>query len=148
MEITLTLDWKRVWVVWKTGRSIDMSSGLKNVLVARLKPGSTSNIAYVCSAKLERGTIGTDFSEAPEDLEALWAEDANIFKGSSYDGGFISPSTPNNRWAFVENTMTNYSLVELENYGSLFYNGQFNMTIYGNGTAYLYSPYFYGSNAA
>lgn len=147
LEITLTSDWKRVWVVWKTGTSTDMSSGLKNVLVARLKPGSTSNIAYVCGAKLERGTIGTDFSEAPEDLEALWADDANIFKGSSYDGGFISPSTPNNRWAFVENTMTSYSLMEIDNYGSLFYNGEFNLNIYGNGTAYLYSPYFYGSTS-
>ena len=148
LETTLTSDWKRVWVVWKTGTTAKMTSGMKNVLVARLMQGSTSNIAYICGAKLEKGSLATDYSEAPEDIDDRFAEDANIFKGSSYDGGFISPNSPNNRWVFQENTMTAYNLVEYESYGSLFYDGSFTLVPRGNGTAYLYSPYFYASGQA
>ena len=148
LETTLTSDWKRVWVVWKTGTSTNMTSGMKNVLVARLMQGSTSYIAYICGAKLEKGSLATDYSEAPEDIDDRLAEDANIFKGSSYDGGFISPNQPNNRWEFVANTMTDYQLTQYEQYGSLFFDGDFNMTPQGDGTAYLYSPYFYASSQA
>ena len=145
MNTTLTNEWRKVWIVWKTGTN--MTSGLKNVLVCRVPQGATTNYAQVCGVKFEKGNLATDYTEAPEDLEDKQKVDANIFKGASYDGGYISATTPENKWEFVpDDDMTNYSLYELNRYGTLFMDGSFSLTPYCDGTAYLYSPYFYSNS--
>lgn len=60
---SLTEDWKKHWVVWKT---LPNASGLKNVLVARLVAGAEM---YVCGVKFEKGNKATDWTPAPEDVE-------------------------------------------------------------------------------
>ena len=146
---TLTSEWKRVWIVWKTGTASNMSSGVKNVLVARIPSGATTNEAHICGVKFEKSSLPTDYSEAPEDIEAKYRSDTNLFKGSSYDGGYIAPSTPTNKWEFVEGTMSAYELYQFKKYGALFSDGQFDLYPQSNGTAYLYSPYIYfAANAA
>lgn len=143
IDTILTNEWRRVWIVWKTGSN--MTSGLKNVLVCRVPKGAVSNYAQVCGVKFEKGNLVTGYSEAPEDLEERYKDDANIFKGSSYDGGYISATAPDNKWEFVPDDMPSYSLYELNKYGTLFMDGSFELTPNSDGSAYLYSPYFYAN---
>lgn len=60
---SLTEDWKKHWVVWKTKPN---ASGLKNVIVARLVAGCE---IYICGIKMEEGNKATDWTPAPEDVE-------------------------------------------------------------------------------
>lgn len=140
----LTSDWKRVWIVWKTGTSAKMTSGLKNVIVARIPSGATTNEAHICGVKFEKSSLPSDYSEAPEDIDSRFLDDANLFKGSSFDGGYISPSVPSNRWEIRKGTME-CTLMQLAQFGTLFSEGTFDMSPSSAGTAYLYSPYIYFS---
>lgn len=60
---SLTEDWKKHWVVWKTKPD---ASGLKNVIVARLVAGCE---IYICGVKMEEGNKPTDWTPAPEDVD-------------------------------------------------------------------------------
>jgi len=83
---TLTSDWKRVWIVWKTGTITEV----KNVLVCRILNG---NEAYVCGVKFEIGNKATDWTPAPEDVDAsiaLRPTTTEIKAGISITSGGIS----------------------------------------------------------
>lgn len=60
---TLTPDWKRHWVKYKTSSSLP-SNHKVNFIFCRLTNGDA---AYVCGPKIEIGNMPTDWSEAPED---------------------------------------------------------------------------------
>jgi hypothetical protein len=83
---TLTSDWKRVWIVWKTGTITEV----KSVLVCRILNG---NEAYVCGVKFEIGNKATDWTPAPEDVDAsiaLRPTTTEIKAGISITSGGIS----------------------------------------------------------
>nr|WP_320058774.1 alanine-zipper protein [uncultured Bacteroides sp.] len=83
---TLTSDWKRVWIAWKTGTITEV----KNVLVCRILNG---NEAYVCGVKFEKGNKATDWTPAPEDVDAsiaLRPTTSEIKAGISITSGGIS----------------------------------------------------------
>ena len=61
---TLTTEWKKYYIVWKTTTT---ATGLKNVLPMRLSVGAKG---YICGVKFEEGTKATDWSPAPEDVDA------------------------------------------------------------------------------
>ena len=60
---TLKSDWERYWVTWRTSTT---ASGLKNVIPCRQAATSKSEV-WLYGVKLERGSVPTDWSPAPED---------------------------------------------------------------------------------
>lgn len=61
---TLTSEWKRYWITWKT---LSNASGSKSIIAMRLWSGS---IGYICGVKFEEGNKATDFTVAPEDVDS------------------------------------------------------------------------------
>lgn len=60
---SLTENWTKYWITYKTKSD---ASGMKNVLPARVLPGST---VYLCGVKFEVGNKATDWTPAPEDVD-------------------------------------------------------------------------------
>lgn len=61
---TLTSEWKRYWITWKT---LSNASGSKSIIAMRLWSGS---IGYICGVKFEEGNKATDFTVATEDVDS------------------------------------------------------------------------------
>ena len=61
---TVTNEWKRYWITWKT---LSNMSGSKNLIISRISKGSD---IYICGAKFEKGNKPTDWTPAPEDISA------------------------------------------------------------------------------
>lgn len=66
---TLKSDWERYWVTWKTLPTV---SGLKNLIPCRQPAGFKSEV-WLYGVKLERGSVPTDWSPAPEDYDSKLA---------------------------------------------------------------------------
>ena len=60
---TLKSDWERYWVTWKTLPTV---SGLKSLIPCR-QPAVFKSEVWLYGVKLERGSVPTDWSPAPED---------------------------------------------------------------------------------
>lgn len=67
IKFNITENWERVWVTWKTKED---ASGLKNIIVSRLQNSSGTGKIYIAGVKLEKGNKATDWTPAPEDIEA------------------------------------------------------------------------------
>ena len=63
---TLTSDWKRYWITWKT---LPNASGSKGVIAMRLLK---ETIGYICGVKFEEGNKVSDYTEAPEDIDSTF----------------------------------------------------------------------------
>ena len=61
--VSITTEWKRYWVKWKQ----TPADSKKGVIVGR---NETNTRAYIRAVKLEKGTKATDWTPAPEDIEA------------------------------------------------------------------------------
>ncbi|MCO4613933.1 Chromosome partition protein Smc [Streptococcus infantarius subsp. infantarius] len=66
---TLKSDWERYWVTWKTLPTV---SGLKNLIPCR-QPADFKSEVWLYGVKLERGSVPTDWSPAPEDYDSKLA---------------------------------------------------------------------------
>ena len=66
INFNLTSEWKRHWVTWTTLSNV---SGLKNIIVARFNNNAVGQIC-VAAPKFELGNKATDWSPAPEDVQA------------------------------------------------------------------------------
>ena len=64
ITVTLTTEWKRYWVKWHTKTSI---SGNHSLIVGRAFETGTY---YLAGAKFEEGNKATDWTPAPEDIQA------------------------------------------------------------------------------
>ena len=62
---TLTEDWQRYWVTWTLRDTGDVS--IERYVMFRLFAGGTADI---CGCKLEKGDKATDWTPAPEDVDA------------------------------------------------------------------------------
>lgn len=62
---TLTEDWQRYWVTWTLQDTGDIS--IEKYIIFRLFYGG---IASICGVKLEKGGKATDWTPAPEDVDA------------------------------------------------------------------------------
>lgn len=60
---TLTTDWKRYWITWKTSST---TTGLKNVLPMRL---SAKSKGYICGIMFSKGNVAIDWNSATEDVQ-------------------------------------------------------------------------------
>ena len=63
---TLKSNWERYWITWKT---LPTASGLKNVLPCRQVSTAKSEV-WLYGVKLEKGNVPTDWTPAPEDIQA------------------------------------------------------------------------------
>lgn len=66
---TLKSDWERYWVTWKTLPTV---SGLKSLIPCRQLAVFKSEV-WLYGVKLERGSVPTDWSPAPEDYDSKLA---------------------------------------------------------------------------
>lgn len=66
---TLKSDWERYWVTWKTLPTV---SGLKSLIPCR-QPAVFKSEVWLYGVKLERGSVPTDWSPAPEDYDSKLA---------------------------------------------------------------------------
>ncbi|MCO4523515.1 Chromosome partition protein Smc [Streptococcus infantarius subsp. infantarius] len=66
---TLKSDWERYWVTWKTLPTV---SGLKSLIPCR-QPAFFKSEVWLYGVKLERGSVPTDWSPAPEDYDSKLA---------------------------------------------------------------------------
>lgn len=64
----LTDDWKRYWVIWKLADTGDVT--IPKLIMLRADNSIVGETAYVCGVKFEKGNIATDWTPAPEDVEA------------------------------------------------------------------------------
>ena len=69
----LTTEWKRYWVKW-----IAPVAETRTVIVMRLGPHGGSGTVSMQNVKFETGTVPTDWTPAPEDLETTAITNANI----------------------------------------------------------------------
>lgn len=65
-QMTFRENWTRHWVTWHTKSD---ASGLKDVLVCRLRELTEAN-GFICGPKFEKGNKATDWTPAPEDVDA------------------------------------------------------------------------------
>lgn len=66
---TLKSDWERYWITWKT---LPTANGLKTVLPCRQSATSKSEV-WLYGVKLEKGSVPTDWTPAPEDYDSKLA---------------------------------------------------------------------------
>ena len=66
---TLKSDWERYWVTWKTLPTV---SGLKSLIPCR-QPAVFKSEVWLYGVKLERGSVPTDWTPAPEDYDSKLA---------------------------------------------------------------------------
>ncbi|MCO4687245.1 Chromosome partition protein Smc [Streptococcus infantarius subsp. infantarius] len=66
---TLKSDWELYWVTWKTLPTV---SGLKSLIPCR-QPAFFKSEVWLYGVKLERGSVPTDWSPAPEDYDSKLA---------------------------------------------------------------------------
>ena len=64
IRTTLTSDWQRVWIRWTTPSTL---SGVKHLLPIRIYKNTE---IWACGFKFEEGNKATDWTPAPEDVEA------------------------------------------------------------------------------
>lgn len=69
IDHTLKSDWERYWITWKTLPTV---SGLKNLIPCRQPAGFKSEV-WLYGVKLERGSVPSDWSPAPEDYDSKLA---------------------------------------------------------------------------
>lgn len=64
---TLTTEWKRYWVTWKTHSTL---SGTKSMIPMRILSSlaTTGVTTYICGVHFEEGNRSTDWSPSPEDV--------------------------------------------------------------------------------
>lgn len=64
--ITLTTDWKRYWVRWEA-----VASSTKGIVLCRLDVQDTEDRwVDICAIKFEKGSIATDWSVAPSEIQS------------------------------------------------------------------------------
>lgn len=93
-QTTLSADWKRYWIVWKT---LPTQTEAKNLIVARLFDNTT---IYLCGVKFENGNKATPWTAAPADLESrvsaaefkITPEQINITVSSQINQAIIDAS--------------------------------------------------------
>lgn len=68
MQIPVTTEWKKLWITY-TLADIAESEGVMPSLLLRVNSSFTSSI-YIANIKLEQGTKATDWTPAPEDVDA------------------------------------------------------------------------------
>ncbi len=64
----VTNEWKRYWVTWQLDFTGDI--GVHKYILLRTDGSSAGQNVYVCGMKLEKGTKATDWTPAPEDIDA------------------------------------------------------------------------------
>ena len=65
---TITTEWQRIWVSWHI--KADATSFPQQLIVARLQSQHSGVTLYLAGPKLEKGNKATDWTPAPEDIEA------------------------------------------------------------------------------
>ena len=65
---TIGTDWERYWVHWHFNSTTDPTKR-KNLIIARLQNAVTGTV-WIAGPKLEKGNKATDWTPAPEDVEA------------------------------------------------------------------------------
>ena len=68
MQIPVTTEWKKLWITYTLADIVE-SEGVVPSLLLRVNSSFTSSI-YIANIKLEQGTKATDWTPAPEDVDA------------------------------------------------------------------------------
>lgn len=71
MDFTLTDEWARYWVVYKVEETNTQSKTTPKNVLLRVMGGEK---AYICGVKFEKGNKATDWTPAPEDIDATTTE--------------------------------------------------------------------------
>ena len=69
VSVTTSTEWKRYWVTWNQSTT----TAVKSLIVGRNHVSSEGTIVEIAGVKLEKGTVATDWSPAPEDLATVTA---------------------------------------------------------------------------
>lgn len=67
--VTTSTEWKRYWVTWNQSTT----TAVKHLIVGRNHASSEGTIVEIAGVKLEKGTVATDWSPAPEDIATVTA---------------------------------------------------------------------------
>lgn len=98
---TLTTEWKRYWVTWKTSSTL---SGAKSIIPMRILSSlaTTGVTTYICGVQFEEGNRSTDWSPAPEDVSQDATDKSNqaLTDAKNYTNTQIT--TVNNKVASIQ----------------------------------------------
>lgn len=82
---SITTDWQRIWVSWHI--RADATAFPQNLIITRLTSTHSGVTVYVAGAKLEKGNKPTDWTPAPEDVDADISEVAINVEAASESAG-------------------------------------------------------------
>ena len=102
---TLTTEWKRYWVTWKTRSTL---SGVKSMIPMRILSSlaTTGVTTYICGVHFEEGNRSTDWSPSPEDVSQDATNKSNqaLTDAKNYTNTQIT--TVNNKVASIQTDLS------------------------------------------